>query len=218
MAMRLIQMEDTFMPISATPYRERRFATVNGRRMAYIDAGVGDTIVFQHGNPTSSYLWRNIMPYCEGLGRLIACDLIGMGRSDKLPDSGPERYSYHEQRDYLFALWEQLNLGDKVIVVLHDWGSLLGFDWTRQHPDRVQGIAYMEAILQPITWADFPEDARSIFQGFRSNDGEMMVLEKNLFVESVLPGAILRKLSDVEMAAYRAPFVNAGEDRRPTLT
>ena len=186
--------------------------------MAYIDEGVGDTIVFQHGNPTSSYLWRNIMPHCEGLGRLIACDLIGMGRSDKLPDSGRERYSYHEQRDYLFALWEQLNLGDKVIVVLHDWGSLLGFDWTRQHPDRVQGIAYMEAIVQPITWADFPEDARSIFQGFRSNDGEMMVLEKNLFVESVLPGAILRKLSDEEMAAYRAPFVNAGEDRRPTLT
>ena len=218
MAMRLIQMEDTFMPISATPYREPRFAAVNGRRMAYIDEGVGDTIVFQHGNPTSSYLWRNIMPHCEGLGRLIACDLIGMGRSDKLPDSGPERYSYREQRDYLFALWEQLNLGDKVIVVLHDWGSLLGFDWTRQHPDRVQGIAYMEAILQPITWADFPEDARSIFQGFRSNDGEMMVLEKNLFVERVLPGAILRKLSDEEMAVYRAPFVNAGEDRRPTLT
>jgi haloalkane dehalogenase len=186
--------------------------------MAYIDEGVGDAIVFQHGNPTSAYLWRNIMPHGEGLGRLIACDLIGMGRSDKLPDSGPERYSYREQRDYLFALWDQLNLGDQVIMVLHDWGSLLGFDWTRQHPDRVQGIAYMEAILQPITWADFPEDARSIFQGFRSNDGEMMVLEKNLFVESVLPGAILRKLSDEEMAAYRAPFVNAGEDRRPTLT
>ena len=133
------------MPVSATPYREPRFATVKGRRMAYIDEGVGDAIVFQHGNPTSSYLWRNIMPHCEGLGRLIACDLIGMGRSDKLPDSGPERYSYHEQRDYLFGLWDQLNLGDKVIMVLHDWGSLLGFDCTRQHPDRVQGIAYMEA-------------------------------------------------------------------------
>jgi len=110
MTMRLIQMEDTFMPISATPYREPRFAAVNGRRMAYIDEGVGDTIVFQHGNPTSSYLWRNIMPHCEGLGRLIACDLIGMGRSDKLPDSGPERYSYHEQRDYLFALWDSSTL------------------------------------------------------------------------------------------------------------
>jgi haloalkane dehalogenase len=213
-----IQIEDTFMPISAKPYREPRFATVNGRRMAYIDEGVGDTIVFQHGNPTSSYLWRNIMPHCEGLGRLIACDLIGMGRSDKLSDSGPERYSYQEQRDYLFALRDQLNLGDKVIMVLHDWGSLLGFDWTRQHPDRVQGIAYMEAIVQPITWADWPEDARSIFRGFRSKEGETMVLEKNLFVESVLPGAILRRLSEEEMAAYRAPFASAGEDRRPTLT
>jgi len=186
--------------------------------MAYIDEGVGDAIVFQHGNPTSAYLWRNIMPHGEGLGRLIACDLIGMGRSDKLPDSGPERYSYREQRDYLFALWDQLNLGDKVIMVLHDWGSLLGFDWTRQHPDRVQGIAYMEAIVQPITWADFPENARSIFQGFRSKEGETLVLEKNLFVESVLPGAILRRLSEDEMAAYRAPFANVGEDRRPTLT
>ena len=115
------------MSILAKPYRESRFATVNGRRMALIDEGVGDAIVFQHGNPTSSYLWRNIMPHCEGLGRLVACDLIGMGRSDKLPDSGPERYNYHEQRDYLFALWDQLNLGDKVIMVLHDWGSLLGF-------------------------------------------------------------------------------------------
>lgn len=206
------------MPISATPYREPRFATVNGRRMAYIDEGVGDAIVFQHGNPTSSYLWRNIMPHCEGLGRLIACDLIGMGRSDKLPDSGPERYSYQEQRNYLFALWDQLNLGGKVIMVLHDWGSLLGFDWTRQHADRVQGIVYMEAIVQPITWTDWPESVRSVFQSFRSPAGEKMILEDNLFVESVLPGAIHRKLSDDEMAQYRAPFVNPGEDRRPTLT
>ena len=213
-----VDIREVVMPISATPYREPRFATVNGRHMAFIDAGVGDAIVFQHGNPTSSYLWRNIMPHCEGLGRLIACDLIGMGRSDKLPDSGPERYSYREQSDYLFALWDQLNLGDKVIMVLHDWGSLLGFDWTRHHPDRVQGIAYMEAIVKPLTWADWPENARSIFQGFRGNDGESMVLEKNLFVENVLPRSILRRLSEDEMAAYRAPFANAGEDRRPTLT
>src|ERR1700746_2077034 len=135
----LVRMEDTFMPISATPYREPRFATVNGRRMAYIDAGVGDTIVFQHGNPTSSYLWRNIMPHCEGLGRLIACDLIGMGDSDKLENSGPNRYTYAEHREYLYALWEEIGLGSKVVFVLHDWGSVLGFEWANRHSDRVQG-------------------------------------------------------------------------------
>ena len=206
------------MTDSAKPFAAKKSLEIKGRRMAYIDEGEGAPIVFAHGIPTSSYLWRNVMPACRGLGRLIACDMIGMGDSEKLPDSGPDRYTYHEQRDYLFALWDQLNLGDKVIMVLHDWGSLLGFDWTRQHAERVQGIVYMEAIVQPITWADWPEYVRPTFQGFRSKDGETMVLEKNLFVEKVLPGAILRGLSENEMAAYRSPFANAGEDRRPTLT
>ena len=118
------------MTISAKPYREKTFASVKGNTMAYVEHGSGDAIVFQHGNPTSSYLWRNIMLYCEGLGRLIACDLIGMGDSDKLESSGPERYTYAEQRDYLFALWDQIGLGDKVMMVLHDWGSAMGFDWS----------------------------------------------------------------------------------------
>jgi haloalkane dehalogenase len=157
------------------------------------------------------------MPACRGLGRLIACDMIGMGDSEKLPDSGPDRYTYAEQRSFLFALWKKLGVDKDVVFVLHDWGSLLGFDWTRQHAERVQGIAYMEALVQPITWADWPENERSIFQGFRSKDGETMVLQKNMFVENLLPRAILRRLSDDEMAAYRAPFANAGEDRRPTL-
>src|ERR1043166_5485445 len=117
------------MPISAKPFAQKKFATVLGRRMAYLDAGEGDAIVFQHGNPTSSYLWRNVMPHCVGLGRLIACDLVGMGDSDKLPDSGPARYRYAEQRDYLFALWDHLALGDRIVFVIHDWGSALGFDW-----------------------------------------------------------------------------------------
>ena len=206
------------MPISAKPYAEKKFATINGRRMAYIDEGAGDAIVFQHGNPTSSYLWRNVMPHCEGLGRLIACDLIGMGDSDKLPDSGAARYTYAEQREYLFALWDQLALGGRIVLVLHDWGSALGFDWANRNRDRVAGIVYMEALVTPVTWADWPENAKRAFQGFRSQGGEDMILAKNIFVERVLPGSVIRKLTDAEMAEYRRPFVNPGEDRRPTLS
>jgi len=211
-------MEETTVPLSTEAFAPKQFATVNGRRMAYIDVGEGDAIVFLHGNPTSSYLWRNVMPHCEGLGRLVACDLIGMGDSDKLPDSGPQRYTYGEQRDYLFALLDQLDLGERVVLVLHDWGSALGFDWACRHRDRVQGIAYMEAIVAPVTWADWPENARRVFQGFRSPAGEEMVLDKNTFVERVLPASVMRPLSEAEMAAYRAPFARPGEDRRPTLT
>jgi haloalkane dehalogenase len=206
------------MPISATPFADMKFATVKGKRIAYIDEGEGPAIVFQHGNPTSSYLWRNIMPYCKGLGRLIACDLIGMGASDKLENSGPTRYTYAEQRAYLFALWDQLDLGSNVIFVIHDWGSALGFDWANQHRDRVQGIAYMEGIVTPVTWADWPDNAKRAFQGFRSGSGEEMILQKNIFVERVLPGSVIRKMSDEEMAVYLKPFANPGEDRRPTLT
>jgi haloalkane dehalogenase len=206
------------MAISAKPYRQKTFASVKGSTMAYVEHGSGDAIVFQHGNPTSSYLWRNIMPYCEGLGRMIACDLIGMGDSDKLESLGPERYTYAEQRDYLFALWDQIGLGDKVIMVLHDWGSAMGFDWSKQNRGRVQGIVYMEAIVTPLSWADWPENAQRVFQGFRSESGEEMILEKNMFVERVLPSSIIRTLSDAEMAVYRKPFARPGEDRRPTLT
>jgi len=152
------------MTDSAQPFAAKKFLEIKGRRMAYIDEGEGAPIVFAHGNPTSSYLWRNVMPACRGLGRLIACDMIGMGDSEKLPDSGPDRYTYAEQRSFLFALWKKLGVDKDVVFVLHDWGSLLGFDWTRQHAERVQGIAYMEALVQPITWEDWPENERSIFQ------------------------------------------------------
>ena len=206
------------MPLSAEPHAAKTFIDVKSRRMAAIDVGEGPAIVFQHGNPTSSYLWRNVMPHCAGLGRLVACDLIGMGDSDKLPDSGPARYTYAEQRDYLFALWDKLTLGSGIVLVLHDWGSALGFEWARKHPDRVAGIVYMEAIVTPVTWADWPENARRVFQNFRSEAGEDMVLVKNTFVERVLPGSVLRKLTDAEMTEYRRPFTAAGEDRRPTLS
>jgi len=203
----------------AEPYGTLQYREIKGSRMAYIDEGEGDAIVFAHGNPTSSYLWRNVMPHVDGLGRLVAADMIGMGASDKLDPSGPDRYHYAEQREYLFALWDSLDLGDKVILVVHDWGSALGFDWASQNPDRVAGIAFMESIVTPITWSEFPADARPMFEAFRSSpQGEAMVLEQNLFIEAVLPGGILRKLSDEEMDHYRKPYLAPGESRRPTLS
>lgn len=206
------------MSYSTEPFASKKFSDIRGQRMAYIDEGEGDAIVFQHGNPTSSYLWRNVMPHCAGLGRLVACDLIGMGDSDKLPESGPDRYAYAEHRDYLFGLWDALDLGDNFVLVLHDWGSALGFDWADQHRDRVRAIVYMESIVMPVTWEQWPERARGVFQGFRSPAGEGMVLEKNIFVEKVLPGSVLRSLNDAELAEYRRPFASPGEDRRPTLS
>ena len=201
-------------------WTEKRFADVNGRRMAYVETGDldGDPIVFLHGNPTSSYLWRNIIPYAAGLGRCIAPDLIGMGDSEKLPDSGPDRYRFVEHREYLDALLDQLGVNANVTLVIHDWGSGLGFDWANRNRDAVKGIAYMEAIVKPRSWEDFPERARPAFQAMRSPKGEEMVLEKNFFVETMLPGSILRDLTQAEHDEYRRPFLEAGEARRPTLT
>lgn len=199
------------------PFAAKKYADIDGYRMAYIDEGDGDAIVFQHGNPTSSYLWRNVMPHCQGVGRLIACDLIGMGDSEKLSPSGPDRYSYLEHRDFLFRLWDHLKLGDRVILVLHDWGSALGFDWAMQHAERVEGIAYMESIVRPVTIDPASPHARTA-AGMRTEAGEKMMLEDNLFIEQRLPMSIIRQLSDKEMDAYRAPFRNPGEDRRPTLS
>ena len=203
-----------------TGFRDKKkFMTVHGKQMAYIEEGEGDPIVFLHGNPTSSYLWRNVMPHMAGKGRLIAPDLIGMGDSDKLDNSGPDSYTFVEHSKYLFALLEQLGVTENVTLVIHDWGSGLGFHWAHTHQSAVKGIAFMEAIVAPIpSWDSFPESARPIFQGMRSAAGDEMVLEKNIFVEAILPGSIIRELSEEEMNEYRRPFANAGEDRRPTLT
>lgn len=191
---------------------------VMGKTMAYSEMGSGDPIIFQHGNPTSSYLWRNVMPHLQDQGRCIAIDLIGMGDSDKLDDSGPERYTLSEHQSWFDAALEALGVSDNVTLVIHDWGSALGFDWARRHADALTGIAYMEGIVMPVTWEDWPEGARGIFQGFRSEAGEEMILEKNYFIERVLPGSVIRQMSEEEMNVYRRPFTNAGEDRRPTLT
>jgi haloalkane dehalogenase len=189
-----------------------------GRTMAYVEVGAGDPIVFLHGNPTSSYLWRNVIPHVQDLGRCIAPDLIGMGDSDKLPNSGPNSYTFVEHRRYLDALLERLGVRERATFVLHDWGSALGFDWANRHRDSVRGLAYMEAIVRPSTWADFPGQARPMFEALRSPAGDAMVLEQNMFVERALPGSILRGLTEAEMTEYRRPYTEPGESRRPTLT
>ncbi len=202
--------------LSAEPL-SKSYATVNGKQMAYHDSGSGDPVVFLHGNPTSSYLWRNIVPHVRPHARVVVPDLIGQGDSDKLDDTGPDSYRFVEHREYLDGLLDQLDLGDNITFVIHDWGSALGFDWANRHRDRVAGLCYMEAIVRPMSWAEWPEAAAGIFQGFRSPAGEEMVITKNLFVEAVLPGSIQRKLSDEEMNEYRRPFVEP-KHRRPTLT
>ena len=195
----------------------QQFATINGKRIAYLEAGSGDPIVLLHGNPTSSYLWRNVIPQLEGLGRVIAPDLIGQGDSEKLPESeGSERYSFQVAFDYLDGLLKHIAADQNVTLVLHDWGSSLGFHWASQNPQAVKGVAYMEAIVAPLSWQDWPESARGIFQGFRSEKGEDLVLTRNLFVEGVLPSSVLRDLSEEEMAHYRAPF-DTPANRQPTL-
>ena len=194
----------------------KKYVTVLGKRMAYCEIGEGNPIVFQHGNPTSSYLWRNIMPHLETHGRCIAIDLIGMGDSEKLEDSGDNTYSYHIQKKYFDACLEELGIHENITLVIHDWGSALGFHWAQEHPSQVKGICYMEGIVTPLIWEDWNQDAKGIFQGFRSEAGTEMILRKNLFIEAVLPGSIIRDLSTEEMDEYRRPFINE-LDRRPTL-
>jgi haloalkane dehalogenase len=199
------------------PY-DKQFLDIDGVAMAYADIGTGNPIVFLHGNPTSSYLWRNIVPHVAPLGRCILPDLLGMGDSGKLPDADASSYTFVEHRRYLDGLLDALGVNDEVTLVVHDWGSALGFDWANRHRESVAGIAYMEAIVRPLRWDEWPGRARSIFEGFRSPAGEEMVLDKNLFVEAVLPASVIRPLSAEEMAEYRRPFTEPGESRRPTLT
>ena len=198
----------------ADRYLRRRVRALD-TEMAYVDAGTGDPIVFLHGNPTSSYLWRNVIPQVEPAARCLAPDLVGMGDSGKTPDGA---YRFVDHARYLDAWFEALGLARNVTLVGHDWGSALAFHWARRHPERVKGIVYMEAIVRPLTWAQWPEPARAIFQAMRSPAGEEVVLQKNVFVERILPASILRKLTPEEMEAYRRPFREPGESRRPTLT
>lgn len=205
------------MPSSNDPHT-RASLSVKGATMTYAEAGTGAPIVLLHGNPTYSYIWRNVIPHLSGLGHCIAPDLIGMGESDKLPDSGPHRYRYAEHREYLFGLMDALGAKQDVILVLHDWGAALGFEWARRHPDAVRGIAYLEPLLMPLTWALFPPPAVEAFKAMRSPEGERMCLQENFFVEQVIPMAVMRELSTEEREAYRKPYREPGEGRRATLT
>ncbi|HWX06426.1 MAG TPA: haloalkane dehalogenase [Bradyrhizobium sp.] len=188
-------------------------------RIAYHERGEGAPLLLLHGNPTSSYLWRDVIPGLAGRGRLVAPDLIGMGDSGKLPNAGPDTYRFTTHRRYLDAFIDAvIGRSDSIVLVVHDWGSALGFDWANRHRDRIRGIAYMEAIVRPIaSWDEWSPQAVPIFQGFRSDKGEAMILDRNMFVERVLPGSVLRKLTETEMAEYRRPFLQR-EDRWPTLT
>jgi haloalkane dehalogenase len=201
--------------ISATDPHPRKRIKIDQTEMAYVDTGSGAPIVFLHGNPTSSYLWRNVIPHLAGIGRCLAPDLIGMGDSGKAPDGS---YRFIDHARYLDAWFEALDLRRDVALVVHDWGSALGFHWANRNRAAVRGIAYMEAIVTPLKWEHWPEAARKIFQALRGPAGEEMILQKNLFVERILPASVMRKLSDAEMAAYRRPFLAPGESRRPMLT
>ncbi|HJU10429.1 MAG TPA: haloalkane dehalogenase [Candidatus Binataceae bacterium] len=196
---------------AADPYPRKRIPLL-GTAIAYIDIGNGDPIVFLHGNPTSAYLWRNVIPYLSGLGRCLAPDLIGMGQSGKAPD-GCYRFADHAR--YLDAWFDSLDFRQNITLVVHDWGSALGLYWAFRNRAAVKAIAYMEAIVMPLGWSDWPENARNIFHLMRSSAGDELVLQKNIFVERILPGAILRTLTEQEMAAYRQPWLNPGEARRP---
>jgi haloalkane dehalogenase len=197
---------------------DKRFVEIDGLPMAYRDIGSGDPIVFLHGNPTSSFLWRNIIPHVQSFGRCIAPDLIGMGDSEKLPNSSSDSYTFVENRHYLDRLFHALGLKECVTLVVHDWGSALGFDWAKRNPSAVKGIVHMEAIVATMSWEDIPAPAQSRFRSLRSDEGEKLVLEQNIFIEQSIVRGTLRPYTDAEMAEYRRPFLQPGEGRRPMLT
>jgi len=201
--------------ISTQDSHPRKNTSAGGTNISYVDTGSGDPIVFLHGNPTSSYLWRNIITHLRFDARCIAPDLMGMGDSGNSPNSS---YRFVDHSSVLDSWFDAVGLTSKVTLVVHDWGSALGFHWAKRNPEHVKGIVYMEAIVRPVTWEEWPEASRNLFQGFRSPAGEEIIIEKNVFVERVLPGSVLRKLTEEEMEVYRRPYIEGGESRRPTLT
>ncbi len=204
--------------IDAEERYERRRLLVMGKELSFVDEGKGDPIVFLHGNPASSYVWRNILPFMTKYGRCIAPDLIGMGQSQKILPSGDRTYRLGDFQLYLDGLLGAIGVSRKVTLVVHEWGSILGFDWARRHPDALKGIAYMEAIVRPLCWDEWPQATRDIVRSLRSEEGERLALTENAMVETLLPDTVMRVLSVQEMDSYRRPFSIPGEGRRPTLS
>ena len=204
------------LEISADFPYESRFIEVLDSKMHYIEVGEGPAVVFLHGNPTSSYLWRNVIPHVCESARCIAPDLIGMGKSDK-PDLD---YRFVDHRKYLNVFLDEMDLGSQVTLVIHDWGSVLGFDWAVRHEEDLLGVAFMEAIVPPA----FPMPSfdafggpGGIFKAFRDPEqGHQLIIEQNTFVEQILPGAVARELTEEERAVYRAPYADPAS-RKPTL-
>jgi haloalkane dehalogenase len=200
------------IPISTEDISYRKYLPLMGTRMAYVDAGAGDPIVFLHGNPTPSFLWRNIIPHLLPFGRCLAPDYLGMGNSGAAPDG---RYRFTDHQRYLDAWFDALALDRNVILVLHDWGSALGFSWAERHPERVEAIVYMESIVRPfLSWEEWPDATRAFFQAQRSPKGEELILEKNLFIEYLLP---LRNIAPEVLEVYRRPYRTPGPTRLPML-
>jgi haloalkane dehalogenase len=195
----------------------KQFREVLGKKMAWSELGSGPPVVFLHGNPVSSYIWRNIMPHVGPHARCIAPDLIGMGDSEKLEGTDPDRYGFSQHRRFVDALLEQLNVMDDVVFVGHDWGGALAMDWARRHPHAIRGIVYFETMVRPRSWREMDQSARGLFERLRSPEGEELVLKDNVFIEKILPARISRALSEAEMTVYRRPYLRPGEDRRPTL-
>ena len=196
----------------------KKYIDVKGKKLAYIDQGKGDAIVFIHGNPASSYLWRNIAPNFIKSHRTIVPDLIGMGDSEKLGGVDNPEYSFNGHYNFLDEFLIKLNLGEKINLVIHDWGCGLGLKFARLHPEIISSITFMEGITVPLKWEQWPEAGTKIFKLFRSEVGEELILDKNIFVERILFADPITPMSDKTKEEYLRPFLNPGEDRRPTLT
>jgi haloalkane dehalogenase len=197
---------------AADPHPRKRLPVLDSE-MNYVDVGTGEPIVFLHGNPTYSYIWRNIIPHLTGFGRCLAPDLIGMGHSGASPRNA---YRFLDHARYLDGWFEALRLNRNVILVLHDWGSALGFYRASRFPEQIRAIVYMEALVQTRIWSDYPPGRADFFRALRSPKGEQMALDENFFIEEMLPKSVTRKLTEDEMNAYRAPF-RTRESRLPTL-